>query len=127
VRAEDHSDRPALEGEDLLARLGVPHLYRPAGPRSAGQAFAIRAEGHAVQVGGMLDRPQLPTRCCIPYLDHARALTGSILSVFAAGSRNAPAVRAKGNVAGGEAVHQSLEGEGEEFLAGLRIPQLYLP
>src|SRR5262249_27058324 len=49
VRPEAHPGDPAglsLEGKSLLAGLGIPLLHRVVS-RSTGQAFAVRAEGHA--------------------------------------------------------------------------------
>src|SRR5262249_50473407 len=48
VRAESHAYAVAcLEGDEFLAGLGVPQLHRLAAIRTASQALAVRAEGHA--------------------------------------------------------------------------------
>src|SRR5438067_2372861 len=76
----------SLEGEGLLTGLGIPHLHRLV-PRSAGQAFAIRAEGHAMDCAVVpRDREEHLAGLCIPYLHRwVQRTAGHALSVWAVG------------------------------------------
>src|SRR5260370_21596514 len=67
VWAEGHALHP-LDGQEFLAGLCIPHLHRLV-PRNAGQAFAVRAEGHAAHaVGVSLNGKEFLAGLGVPHL-----------------------------------------------------------
>src|SRR5205823_5798085 len=108
-----------LDGEEFLPGPCIPYLDRFV-HRSAGQALAVRAEGHPGDPVGMpLQGKELLAGLGIPYF-HFTSFERRT------STRQASAVRAEGHAGGRHTADESLEGEGEEFLAGLRIPHLHL-
>src|SRR6516162_6295449 len=107
VPAEGYAEAAALEIENFLARICIPHPYRLV-LTSAGQTFAVRAEGDAIhRVGVPLQGEQLLAGLCIPHLH------------LIPGRGQALAVRAEG-------YDLAANLEGEDFLARLGVPQLDL-
>src|SRR5207244_10110311 len=84
-----------LERKELLAGLRIPHVYLLT---SAGQAFAIRAEGHAPAI--VLEGEKLPASLRIPHFHFPSDLgfLGAIPGA-ASGAGQAFAVRAVGHAA----------------------------
>src|SRR6185312_3694621 len=78
VGAEGHATATALKGEQLLAGLRVPHLDCAGNPLAVfqspgdtlGQALAVRAEGHAVDITvTTLKGEQLLAGLRVPHLE----------------------------------------------------------
>src|SRR5262249_10157500 len=113
VWTEDHaadSTGVPLEGEELLAGLGIPNLYRSIS-LSAGQSLPLPAERDGGDLAGVpLEGEHLPAGRCIPHLHLASVLAGQAFAVWAEE----------------HAIQGSTALKGKEFLAGLRIPHLHL-
>src|SRR5438270_849960 len=110
----------SAEGAKFRTGGRIPDLRRPIS-RSAGQAFAIRAEGHAVDpVSVPFEGEEFLAGLGIPdlHLPSDEGLLGVIPGATTGGQ--ALAVRAEGHV-------PATASEGEEFLAGLRIPHFHIP
>src|SRR5262249_60672475 len=94
----------ALEAEGFAARCRVPHLHRSIF-RGAGQALAVRAEGHARDPARVaLERESWPARPAAPHLylsPHSLPFKPQRIRIpgIHAGAAQAMAVRAEGHAA----------------------------
>src|SRR5262249_12920816 len=114
VRTKGHAGDPSavpLQGEDLLAGLGIPNLHCLV-TGTAGEALAVRTEGHAAQPAVRFEGDSLVARLQVPQLDHSSTTAGQAF-----------AVRAERHARGGTSASVGNR-EGKENLASLRFPQI---